>query len=776
MMISRNWLQDFFEQPLPDVQALAEALTFHAFEIDDIKKVGDDDVLDVKVLPNRPDAFSHRGIARELSAILSVPLKADPLREGKRLDPRTSVATVTIADPERCSRYVGAVMRNVKIGPSPEWLVKRLEAVGERSINNVVDVTNYVMLMLGQPLHAFDLAKITGAQVGVRAAREGEVITILGGTDYTLSPVCSVIVDGADRPLAIAGIKGGSAAEITAETTDIFIEGATFDPVFTRRAAKAINLRTGASARFEHGLPPELPAYAVQEAVRLIIGLAGDDLDGYVEAGESRRPRHYAGVSVREVNDLLGTSYTEDAIADVFAHLGMEHMFTDPLEQIAAQSREYVGTPMEEKTALAHDAADTVTCGFVCDLHARAGVSIPTAVLDQIVYGEPIERADVQPGDVVYSRVGVAPAEPQKTHTFARGTPVPVYADHLGICLEEGLVAHMSLEQKRVVIESLDESPEFATIVGFRRMASLNEQRLVVEAPFERDDIRQSADLIEEIARIRGLDTIVPRQLPPTSLVAQRDPGFAAAEAARTALTNLGFIELYTYSLTDEGTVAPANSLVRGRDHMRSNLTRGVTRALDKNAAHMPLLGMNDMRVFEVGNVFTPGSEALHVCVAARVPGKKGTARAIELVEEALSAVAAALGIERSQLPAAAETVECDLTALVSHATPRVETSPRVAHGTTMAPISAYPFVLRDIAAWMPADTSAAEVTTLIRTHGTPLLVRVDQFDEFTKDNRTSRAYHLVFQSFAKTLTDAEINLIMESITSAFTQQGWEVR
>ena len=157
MKISRNWLQTFFNDPLPDAAAIGDALTFHAFEIESIDAHGEDSILDVKVTANRGhDCLSHRGIAKELAAILMLPMKGDPLRANINLDPKTDAVAVSIAEPTLCRRYVAGYIRGVKVGPSPDWLRAALESIGQRPINNVVDATNFVMFNLGQPLHAFD--------------------------------------------------------------------------------------------------------------------------------------------------------------------------------------------------------------------------------------------------------------------------------------------------------------------------------------------------------------------------------------------------------------------------------------------------------------------------------------------------------------------------------------------------------------------------------------------------------------------------------------------
>ena len=254
MKVSLSWLQTYFDTPLPKAEEISDALTFHAFEIEE----SSGDMLDVKVLPNRAaDCLCHCGLAKELSAILDISLKSDPLRDLLPKFPKTDVLTVTIEDPKKCLRYMGAVVKGVKVGPSPAWLKKALETVGQRSINNIVDATNYVMLNIGQPLHAFDAAKLTQKDgkyaIGVRNAKEGEMFTTLSNETFTLKSNVLLITDAnVDSAIGIAGIKGGKAAEVTANTTDIIIESANFDGTTTRRAAQTLKLFTDASVRFQN--------------------------------------------------------------------------------------------------------------------------------------------------------------------------------------------------------------------------------------------------------------------------------------------------------------------------------------------------------------------------------------------------------------------------------------------------------------------------------------------------------------------------------------------
>jgi phenylalanyl-tRNA synthetase beta chain len=248
-----------------------------------------DDRFVVDVTPNRPDLLGHKGVARELAASLGVPFRLPELPGSdliglppnrRAAEPTTRGGVrVSIEDPDGCARFHGAVVRGVKIGPSPEWLRRRLESVGARSINNVVDATNYVMLEHAQPTHAYDLNKLRGPAVVARRARDGERLTTLDGVDRALDSSMTIIAD-ADGPIGIAGVMGGAASEVDANTTDLFLECAWFQPAQVRRARRALGLSTDASYRFERGVDLWGAPEAFQRLVSLVVAVAGGSVDG----------------------------------------------------------------------------------------------------------------------------------------------------------------------------------------------------------------------------------------------------------------------------------------------------------------------------------------------------------------------------------------------------------------------------------------------------------------------------------------------------------------
>jgi phenylalanyl-tRNA synthetase beta chain len=247
-------------------------------------QVGDTRLV-VDVTPNRPDLLSHVGLAREISAATGIPMVRTDAREARMpvtraaSEGRCGPITIRLEDAEGAPRYMGAVIRGVKVAPSPEWLVQRLEGAGVRSINNVVDITNYMLHELGQPMHAFDLAKIGGNTIVIRRARKGEKLKTLDGSERKLTEEMTVIAD-ADSAQAVAGVMGGGDSELTDETTDIVLEVAYFEPRRVRATRRALGMSTDASYRFERGIDPTMQPHALQSAVAMIVELAGGTPEG----------------------------------------------------------------------------------------------------------------------------------------------------------------------------------------------------------------------------------------------------------------------------------------------------------------------------------------------------------------------------------------------------------------------------------------------------------------------------------------------------------------
>ena len=273
MKILLSWLREFVDVP-GTAEQIAATMSVRGFAVEGIESLENADaVIDFEVTANRPDCLSVAGIAREVATAYGLQVRR-PVAGGSPLA-LTSLKSVDQADidivienKELCPRYAGAVA-DVTVGPSPDWMQARLRAAGVRPISNIVDVTNYVLLELGQPMHAFDVTRLGGGQIRVRTAQPGETLRTLDGQTRTLKPEMLVIAD-AERPVAIAGVMGGADSEVTADTQTIVLESAYFAPLSVRRTSKALGLKTEASIRFERGTDPRLPVTAMERACALL--------------------------------------------------------------------------------------------------------------------------------------------------------------------------------------------------------------------------------------------------------------------------------------------------------------------------------------------------------------------------------------------------------------------------------------------------------------------------------------------------------------------------
>jgi phenylalanyl-tRNA synthetase beta chain len=323
MKISFNWLKEFVEVPV-GARELKRDLTKLGVNVESYAPVGDDWVLEAEVTTNRPDCLSHLGIAREISTCYRKPLKHPAFQVKDLGDPAAAEISIETADETLCPRWCGRVIRHVKVQPSPAWLIKRLEAVGMRAINNVADVTNYVLMELGHPTHAFDLARIRQRRIIVRRAAPGEKLRTLDGVDRALTPENLVIADG-EGPVALAGVMGGEDSEISPATVSVLLESAWFDPVSIRRTAKMQGLHTEASHRFERGADIAMAPVAIDRAALMIAELAGGEImRGMVGVFPDVKPRKDVILRRSEIERILGAEMHWDDVRHMLKSLGFE--------------------------------------------------------------------------------------------------------------------------------------------------------------------------------------------------------------------------------------------------------------------------------------------------------------------------------------------------------------------------------------------------------------------------------------------------------------------
>ncbi len=598
MKVSYNWLKWYVpDMPAPD--KLADVFTYHLTEVESMEKLADGDtVFDLNILPNRAhDLLSFHGVARELSGQLGIKFN-DPTPMYKVPESKPTDLKIE-ADPAR--RYMGRIIRNVKVGPPPDWVKMHLESIGERSINNVVDATNITMYDCGQPCHAFDLDKLKAesgkVKVIIRNAKAGEKMTTLDTKEVELKETDLVITDG-ENILAIAGVKGRKIAEVDANTKNILIEVANFDPVAVRKTSRRLGILTDSSKRFENDLSPELCSFGMLELSALFVEYGFTDFEEIVDVYPNKQAERKIHFDVALVTKKLGADISADEIEKILKNYAFTYTRANESFEIIA----------------------------------------PTLRLDLVV-------------------------------------------------------------------------PE---------------------------------DMVEEIGRIVGYDKVVPT-IPKIDFTPATNETFAKICAAREKLLADGYGEVTTYAFAKKGDIEVARG-AKGKEFLRTNLSDGLKASYELNKLNAPFLGVDEIKIFEIGTVFPKNSEEIHVATA----DKKGVTE---------------LSLDDF----------CSKNSLNLLSTFNFQLSTR---NKSFVPWSAFPFIARDIAVWVPEDTDPLVLVDILKEKGTELLVREPRlFDTFTKDSRTSYAFSLIFQAFNRTLTDGEVQIVMENIAGEIGKHpDWNIR
>jgi phenylalanyl-tRNA synthetase beta chain len=328
MKVLYNLLKEFVDLNAPPTE-LRSRLSLAGLAIDSIDETPAGPVLDAEITSNRPDCLGHYGIAREIAALYRLPLKQVRPKLEEAAEKASSAARVEIEAPDLCGRFTARVLRGAKVQPSPDWLRQRLAALGQGSINNVVDVTNYVMFELGHALHAFDFDKLAEHRIVVRPARQGEKLRTLDGVERTLTKDMCLVCD-ANHIVGIGGVMGGAESEIGFSTRNILMECAWFDPIAIRRTSKALGLRTEASYRFERGADPEMAELASRRAAELIQQLAGGEiLAGVVDVYPRRELPRKIEFARKELLRVMGADVRDRDIEEILGALGFKPVRVD---------------------------------------------------------------------------------------------------------------------------------------------------------------------------------------------------------------------------------------------------------------------------------------------------------------------------------------------------------------------------------------------------------------------------------------------------------------
>ncbi|MDD5152427.1 MAG: phenylalanine--tRNA ligase subunit beta [Candidatus Pacebacteria bacterium] len=642
MKISHQWLQTYFDKPILSPEKLSELFTFRFSEIEGMEKVGKDTVLDVKILPDRAHyALSHLGVAEEVSVLTKTPFKksrfSSPVAPSIKKMPK-----VTIKDPLFCRRFTGRFVEDIKVGEAPVWMKDLLTAIGSRTINNIVDATNFCMFDLGQPLHAFDADKIEG-DIVIRPAKKGEKITLLDDREITLDENDSVIADQ-KGPLDIAGVKGGKRAEINSSTKNILLTSCNFNPTAVRITSTKHDIRNEASKRFENEITEELALGGLNNISALIKEICSE-------------------VKFGEVLDLYPNK---------------------PKQTVVVINPDYISE--------------------------RLGIQIPKTEMKDIL--------------------------------------------------------------SRMEISSSEKKGLWELTIPPRRL-----------------DLKIPEDIVEEVGRVYGYEHVKGILPPPSKEKILPLPPFYIAEKIKNILADVGFSEVYLYSLVAKGEVETAHPVAEDKAFARTNLKDGMVLCLEKNAHNADLLGLDTIKVFEIGRIFIGDKEKLSLALGVvQIKKVKGT-KSKNIIEKAVEILSAELGVDAIKsvyVESGKNTVcEIDLSKLLeTYKVPNGASYDDLGFGRATPnmykQISQYPFIVRDIALFVPDSVGELEVWSEIEKgidkKSKNLLVRKELFDVFKKDGKISYAFRMVFQSMDKTLTNQDVNGIMDGINAVLKNKGWEVR
>lgn len=702
MKFSYNWLKEYIPK-LPKPEKLADLLGRHAFEVNDVRKYKGDVILDIDILPNRmPDASGHIGLAQEISAILGFrSFQGHPLEESKGI-PWTwkgskisklqeSDLTVEILEKDAVLRYHGVLVENITIKPSPKWLCVRLASLGINSINNVVDITNYVMLEQGQPLHAFDYEKIKGRNLIIRKAHNGEVLRTLDGVDNELNGDTLIISDE-DRIIDLAGIMGGANSAVDEKTKTIFLQAAAFDPTLIHRASRMLNKRTEASLRYSAGLDPNLTHSALRQALGHIEKIAGGRPKGMIDIYPNPMSPRPILFRPEKANRVLGGDIPQNTMIDIFRRLSFD-----------------VIPSKKEKGAF------MVTAPTV-----RRDLVLEEDLIEEVgrIYGYDAIEAKQPVGELIPAVFDRRLFFKEKIRDFFKGAGFDEVRSYSFIGSEE--IMRLGARERAHLIEIAN--PQSRESSHLRPLLTPSLLKAVCQASKFSKTIRYF-----EIGRIYHW----PGVYRDTTELERPKLAFAVLEK-KTSQGSQIFFELKGVMDVIFESLGLHDVWYDDASSSPKILNQGVGRFLHPYRFSEMKLGKKNLGILG----------ALHPDLKAHLD-IKGEAAVGELF----------------------------LDDLIDEVEKEKE----------YRPISKYPAVIRDLAILVPWNIRVVEVLDVVEGAGGKLLIDVDLFDVYEGSEvgaeKKNFAFHLIFQSPDRTLTDKEVDILMQKVIKELDRHpSWDVR
>lgn len=819
MKFLHSWIQEYIEDEIPKGEDFVKVISNNAFEVEEWHKIENEEfggkipkedcIYDLNILPNRAhDALSHFFLAKEVATLFNLKMKDFNFdNKEKYLKDfnirKTDNDFIKISDTKSCTRFMGAKVSGIVVKESPDFIKYRLEVIGQKSINNIVDITNYIQFSFNKPMHAYDESLVDGF-LEARFAKGGEVMTTLDDKELDLDENTLVIADS-KNVLSLAGIKGGKYSGISNNTKNIILESANFNPVLIRKTSNKYNLKTDSSKRFENGIADNLVEIGMIETLKLIKEYGSDknteiEIGGIIDNFPNEKLSSWIykiSISTSEINKILGTDLKENDIKNIFERFNFKYKYISTKENIEDLIKEVVGKPYKNPSSMRSEAPNAFSCSSLIS-YLYEGIYMPSISIDKYLFtreaGEKIKNdKDLEFGDLVFINTGEVKTtgiyfEGKEYH---KGEIVEEGIDHLGMYIGEMKVIHSSSNlENGTEIESLEKFLKRGKFIGYGRvLENLKEKRFIVEIPNERLDLRSSIDLIEEIARVFGLNNIK-SVLPSLNREGKREQKLIKENIIRNILIENGFSEIITYSLQNKGDIEILKSVAKDKNFLRNNLTKGVKEAVQKNIFNIPLLNIEEIRVFEFGNCFSldnEGKEKEWRSLAIGIDDGKKNKNYQELKNKILEEIksefeVSEIKIIESKNERQKENIfEINFDELIKNTKDFEDKDLEYKEkDIKYKSFSLMPFIVRDIACWVNESVNEEEIEKIIRESVSQLCIDVNLFDKFEKEidgiKKISFAFRLIYQDKERTLTDEEVNTEAGRIYNALKDRGYEVR